>query len=210
MANVTEHDGEQERERDDGEQAGVDLLVRADAVRIDDVLEALGELVRAVERRRGIGRSELVQQRRDRRPGVLLLPARASAQDEECSAHVHRARTDAFRRAPWTCGMSLVGTQPSATSVFLPWSHFHKFKVEKMTFSLRTRAHHAEIESAILTSSARRVWFVLYRTELRSSIREVTSRSLSERLSDDESIAKRFAPMAAEERRGEHACMSSE
>lgn len=93
--------------------------------------------------------------------------------------------------------MSRVGTHPSATSVFLPWSHFHKFNVEKMTFSLRTRAHHAEIESAILTSSARRVWFVLYRTELRSSIREVTSRSLSDRLSDDESIANRLAPMAA-------------
>ena len=74
VADVAEHDGEQERERDDSEQSRVDLLVRADAVRVDDRLEALGELVRAVERRRVLGRAQLVQDARHARSGVLLLP----------------------------------------------------------------------------------------------------------------------------------------
>jgi hypothetical protein len=72
MSNVAKHDGEQERERDDGEQAGVDFLVRADTVRIDDVLEAFRELVGPVESRRRLGRAELVQQRRNGCAGVFL------------------------------------------------------------------------------------------------------------------------------------------
>lgn len=72
MSNVAKHDGEQERERDDGEQAGVDLLVRTDTVRVDDVLETFGELVGPVKGRGRLGRAELVQQRRNGRAGVFL------------------------------------------------------------------------------------------------------------------------------------------
>lgn len=72
MSNVAKHDGEQERERDDGEQAGVDFLVRADTVRVDNVLEAFCELVGPVESRRRLSRAELVQQRRNGCAGVFL------------------------------------------------------------------------------------------------------------------------------------------
>ena len=73
MPDISKHNGEEEGEGDDREQAGVDLLVRRDTIRVDDGLEALGELVRAVERRRVLVRAQLVQDRRDARAGVLLL-----------------------------------------------------------------------------------------------------------------------------------------
>jgi hypothetical protein len=63
MSNVAEHDRKQEREGDDGKEARVDLLVRRDAVRVHDRLEALRELVRPMERRRGPVRAQLVQDR---------------------------------------------------------------------------------------------------------------------------------------------------
>ena len=52
VAHVAKHDGEEEGEGDDRVQARVRLLVRRDAVCVHDRLEALGELVRALVRRR--------------------------------------------------------------------------------------------------------------------------------------------------------------
>lgn len=65
VANVTKHDSKEEREGDDGEETGVDFLVRGDAVRINDGLEAGCELVDAVKGGRVFGIAELVQDGRD-------------------------------------------------------------------------------------------------------------------------------------------------
>ena len=51
MTGIAEHDGEDERERGDGEQSRIDLAVVGDTVSVDQRLEAFGELVGAVERR---------------------------------------------------------------------------------------------------------------------------------------------------------------
>ena len=49
VPDVTEHNCEQERERDHSEESRVDLLIRRDTVAVHNVLEPFGELVRAVE-----------------------------------------------------------------------------------------------------------------------------------------------------------------
>ena len=72
MSEITEHDSEQERERDGGVERWIDLLVGRDAVRIDHCLEALSELIRAVVRRRLLVCAQLVQDWRDVCPRVLL------------------------------------------------------------------------------------------------------------------------------------------
>lgn len=122
MTNVTEHNGEEERERDDGKQSRVDLLVAADSVRVDDGLEAFGELVGAVESGRGLRGAELVKESGNRSAGIflqmlvvslVLLPNTKEALEEG-------QRTEALLNAPCTFPISLVGTHPSATSVFLP------------------------------------------------------------------------------------------
>lgn len=51
MANVTEHNSEQERERDALENSGVDFFVQWDAVGVRNLLENPGELVELEERR---------------------------------------------------------------------------------------------------------------------------------------------------------------
>jgi len=61
VPNITEHDGEQERESHHREQAGIDLLIGGDAVTVHDGLEPLGKLVRPVEGRRGFVCTELVE-----------------------------------------------------------------------------------------------------------------------------------------------------
>jgi len=53
MAEITKHDGKEEGERDEGVRSGVDLLVAADTIGVDDDLEGVGELVGTEERRRG-------------------------------------------------------------------------------------------------------------------------------------------------------------
>lgn len=73
MTNVTEHDSEQEWERDDSEKTRVHLLVRRDTITVHDRLEAFRELVRAVERRRRLIRAELMQDGRDVRTRLFLL-----------------------------------------------------------------------------------------------------------------------------------------
>ena len=70
MRPTAKHDGEEEGEGDDQVRGRVDLAVAGDAVRVDDVLEAAGELVRAVERRR---------QRRVRVVAAAVLLLRAIA-----------------------------------------------------------------------------------------------------------------------------------
>ena len=72
VSNVAEHDREQERKGDDGKEAWVDLLVRSDAIRVHDRLEALRELVRPMERRRRPVRAQLMQDRRHRCARFLL------------------------------------------------------------------------------------------------------------------------------------------
>ena len=47
MAEVTEHHGEEERERGDGVQSRIDFAVVGQSVSVDHGLEALGELVGA-------------------------------------------------------------------------------------------------------------------------------------------------------------------
>jgi len=65
MAQVTEHDSEEEREGDDGEEAWVDFLVGCNSVRINNALEALGELIGAVERRWLLAGTNLNENGRD-------------------------------------------------------------------------------------------------------------------------------------------------
>lgn len=61
MTNITKHDGKEERESNDGEQSGVDLLVGSDSVGVYDGLESVGELVGAVEGGGIFVRAQLVE-----------------------------------------------------------------------------------------------------------------------------------------------------
>ena len=72
MTNITEHDSEQEREGDDSEQTRIDFLIRRDTVGIHDGLEALGELVRTMERGGRAIRAQLVKDRWNVGAGFLL------------------------------------------------------------------------------------------------------------------------------------------
>jgi len=63
VTSITEHDGEQERERGDGEQSWIDLAVVGHSVSVDQHLETLGELVGAVERRPCLSRLHRRQNR---------------------------------------------------------------------------------------------------------------------------------------------------
>lgn len=81
VTEVAEHDGEEEGEGGDGEETRVDLLVRRDAVRVDDGLEGLGEGRGAVESRRRLVRLELGEDRRNRGARRLLQDRRPSSAD---------------------------------------------------------------------------------------------------------------------------------
>jgi hypothetical protein len=65
VTDITEHDCEHERERDDRKQTGVDLLVGRDTVGVHDCLEALGETVGSLEGRRSLVGPQLVQNGRN-------------------------------------------------------------------------------------------------------------------------------------------------
>lgn len=52
MPQIAEHNGEQEWESDDGVKRWIGFAIRSDTEGVDQVLEALRELVRAIERRR--------------------------------------------------------------------------------------------------------------------------------------------------------------
>lgn len=87
MSDVSEHDGEEEGEGDDGEESRVDLLVRGDSVRVDNGLESSRELVRAVERGRVLGAAKLVEDGGDASTRVLLEAGTASAGTTEVRVH---------------------------------------------------------------------------------------------------------------------------
>lgn len=72
VANISEHDREQEREGDDGKETRVDLLVRSDTVAVHDSLETFGELVRPLECGRSLASAKFMQNGRDTRAGLLL------------------------------------------------------------------------------------------------------------------------------------------
>lgn len=65
MSNVSEHDREQERERYDRKQTGVDFLIRRNTIAVDDSLEAFRELVNTMERRWFLGCMQLLENWRD-------------------------------------------------------------------------------------------------------------------------------------------------
>jgi hypothetical protein len=87
VSDVSEHDGEEEGEGDDGEESRVDLLVRGDSVRVDNGLESSRELVRAVERGRVLGAAKLVEDGGDASTRVLLEAGTASAGTTEVGVH---------------------------------------------------------------------------------------------------------------------------
>lgn len=62
MTGIPEHDAEEEREGDYGVEGRVGLAVRGHTVGVNEVLEAPGEPVRAVERRRVLVRVDDVQE----------------------------------------------------------------------------------------------------------------------------------------------------
>ena len=66
MAEVTEHHGEEERERGDGVQSRIDFAVVGQSVSVDHGLEALGELVGAEVGRRCLFSVHTVQDRSKR------------------------------------------------------------------------------------------------------------------------------------------------
>lgn len=68
MAQVTEHDAKQEGESDNGVQGRIGFTVGCHSVCVNQILEATGELVRAVERRRIFGRFDDIQERWNSRP----------------------------------------------------------------------------------------------------------------------------------------------
>ena len=72
MTDVAEHDSKQEGEGYDGEETRIDFLVSRDTIAVHDRLERLSELVRALECRRLLAGSQLVQDGRYVRPRLLL------------------------------------------------------------------------------------------------------------------------------------------
>lgn len=72
MTNITEHNGEKEREGNDGKQSGVDFLIGGNAICIHDFLERYRELVSAMERWRSFRSRDLVQNWRHRSPSRFL------------------------------------------------------------------------------------------------------------------------------------------
>lgn len=76
MSNITEHDGEEEREGDYCKQSRVDFLIRRDTITVHDSLETLRELVGAMESRGRLARLEFMKDGRDARSGFLLFVKR--------------------------------------------------------------------------------------------------------------------------------------
>ena len=74
MSKITKHDGEEEGEGDDGVGRGIHLAVGGHAVSVYKRLETLGELVRAVVRRRVLEGLHAVKNRRHRATAALGSP----------------------------------------------------------------------------------------------------------------------------------------
>ena len=72
VADVPEHDCEQEWEGNDSEETRVDFLVRCDTITIHYSLETLGKLIRALERWGSLAGANFVENGRNTRAGLLL------------------------------------------------------------------------------------------------------------------------------------------
>lgn len=68
MTNVTEHDSEEEGERNNRKQSRVDLLIFGDTITIHNGLEGFSELVRSHERGWSLVRPEFMENRGDTSP----------------------------------------------------------------------------------------------------------------------------------------------
>lgn len=64
MTNITKHDGKQEREGNDGEKTRVDFAIACNTIGINDILEALRELVCTMIRRWGLFGDQFCEDRR--------------------------------------------------------------------------------------------------------------------------------------------------
>lgn len=73
MTNITEHDSEEERERDHGKQPWVDFLVGCNSIAVHDGLEALRELIRSDERGWRLVGAKLLQYGYDVRSRLFLV-----------------------------------------------------------------------------------------------------------------------------------------
>lgn len=72
VANISEHDCEEERERNDRKKSRVNLLVLADTVAIHDGLEGFGEFIGPVERGWSFVCPQLMKDRRNASPRLFL------------------------------------------------------------------------------------------------------------------------------------------
>ena len=72
VADVAQRRSEEEWERGDGEDARVQLLVRPGPIAVRDGLEALGKLVRAIEGRRRLVSTQLMEDWWNVRSGLFL------------------------------------------------------------------------------------------------------------------------------------------
>ena len=79
MTNITKHDSEQEREGNDSEETWIDFLVGSNTVTIHDRLEAFGELIRAMEGWRLLGRLQFMQNWRNISSRLLLKVGSAAS-----------------------------------------------------------------------------------------------------------------------------------
>lgn len=73
MTNVTEHDSEEERERDDRKQPRIDFLVGCDPIAVHDGLEALRELIGSDECGWRLVGAKLLQYGHDVRSRLFLV-----------------------------------------------------------------------------------------------------------------------------------------
>ena len=98
VAEVAEHDSEQERERDDGVRRGIHLAVWSDAIGVHQLLEAQRELVGAIVGGRRLLGLNTVQHRADGRSRSLRSTAQRQL-DRFCVGRWHPALGDqAFLR----------------------------------------------------------------------------------------------------------------
>jgi len=79
VTGIAEHHTEQEGKCNDGVKSRIDLAIRRYAVRVDQVLKALGELVGSVERRRILVRVDHVEKGRYRATAEALEKRNISA-----------------------------------------------------------------------------------------------------------------------------------
>jgi hypothetical protein len=118
MSNVAKHDCKQEREGDNGKKAGVDLLVRCNAIRVHDSLKAFREFIRPLERRRRLVCAQLMQDRRYRRAGFLLPAILENQEKPKPKVFAHRGMPQSeLNHLNVTCGAPPFRNERLAPSV---------------------------------------------------------------------------------------------